>query len=326
MMTFDNVVTALIAKFGENTIVRTKDALEHIEALGLRSGDYYIDMRETYGIARGKLCFGTAPSDDNDNDDFIADVVEVETDEQIEQRINERFEALDIMARATAKGINRCLLLSGPAGVGKSHGVESAAQEICGDFAHIKGYVRATGLYKTLYKNRNAGNLVVLDDADSIFEDSTCLNLLKAACDSSDVRKLSWLSNAEMEDEDGESIPNNFIFNGSIIFITNIDFAAASEKGSKLSPHFEALLSRAHYLSLDIKNKRDYIIRIKQVLKGGMLDDILTMDEKMEVVAFMEENANKMRELSLRMAKKLADLMLMDKNSWKKLARMTCMR
>lgn len=112
MMTFDNVVTALIAKFGENTIVRTKDALEHIEALGLRSGDYYIDMRETYGIARGKLCFGTTPSDDND--DFIADVVEVETDEQIEQRINERFEALDIMARATAKGINRCLLLSGP--------------------------------------------------------------------------------------------------------------------------------------------------------------------------------------------------------------------
>ena len=57
-----------------------------------------------------------------------------------------------------------------------------------------------------------------------------------------------------------------------------------------------------------------------------MLDDVLTMEEKMEVVAFMEENANKMRELSLRMAKKLADLMLMDKNSWKKLARMTCMR
>lgn len=324
MMTLENVVKALVAKFGENTVVRTKDVMQHIEGLGLRTHNYYADLRDTYGVAHGKMCFGTVSEEQ-----YVVPTASVEvpeTDAEIQARLDERFSALDIMARATAKGINRSLLLSGPAGVGKSFGVEVAAESICGDFAHIKGYVRATGLYKTLYKNRKVGNLVVLDDSDNLFSDEISLNLLKAACDSTAVRKLSWLSNAVMEDEDGEFIPNSFVFEGSIIFITNIDFAAAAEKGSKLAPHFEALMSRSHYLSLEINSKRDYIVRIKQVLAQGMLDDMLTADEKAEIVQFMEENANKMRELSLRMTKKLADLMLMDKNSWKKLAKMTCMK
>lgn len=320
MMTLETVVKALIAKFGEGNYVKTKDALTYIESIGLTPRHYYSDLRDTYGVAHGTLCFGQPKQPEEI-------VTAEETEEQIADRINERFDALDIMSRATAKGINRCLMLSGPAGLGKSHGVEMAANEVCRDFAHIKGYVRATGLYKTLYKNRKPGQLIIFDDADSLFNDDTCLNLLKAACDSSAVRKMSWLTSVEMEDEDGEQIPSTFEYEGSIIFITNIDFAAAVEKGSKLAPHFEALMSRSHYLDLAIKDRRDYIVRIKQVMRNGnMLDDVLSKDEKEDIISFIEDNAAKMRELSLRMVKKLADLMLMDRNSWKKLAKITCMK
>ena len=129
-----------------------------------------------------------------------------------------------------------------------------------------------------------------------------------------------------MEDEDGEEIPSSFIFEGSIIFITNLDFQQQIDRGAKMAPHFETMISRSHFLDLGIKNKRDYIVRIKQVLDAGMLNDVLRISDKEEIVSFIEENMNNMRELSLRMVKKLADLMLMDRDGWKDLARITCMK
>lgn len=86
-------------------------------------------------------------------------------------------------------------------------------------------------------------------------------------------------------------------------------------------------MSRSHYLDLAIKDRRDYIVRIKQVMRNGdMLNDVLSKDEKEDIISFIEDNAAKMRELSLRMVKKLADLMLMDRSGWKKLAKITCMK
>jgi hypothetical protein len=322
MIPFDDVVQSLTKKFG-NSIVRCSDVIDHIEKIGEKPHRFMADLRDKFSIAHGKMLF--ADKEQQQEKTLIQVINSEETDFQIQQRIGKRFNALDVMARATAKGINRSLIVSGPPGLGKSFGIERAAEEIVGDFTHVKGYIRPTGLYKTLYENRFPSNLIVFDDIDSLFSDETSLNLLKAACDSSDVRRLSWLSNSVMEDDDGEEIPKNFEFEGSIIFITNIDFEAQIEKATKLAPHFDALMSRSHYLSLDIKNKRDYIVRIKQVLNAGMLD-ILSKEEKEEIVSFMEQNIAKMRELSLRMAKKLADLMLMDKTTWKDLASMTCMK
>lgn len=328
-LSFEDMVQVLTKKFG-NMIVQTKDVADFVASIGQNYSNYYNDMRHTYGVGRGQLQFVQSDLANDEvkqtiNNVFIEPEI-IETDEQIEERINLRFNALNIMARATAKGINRSMIVSGPAGVGKSFGIERAAEEIAGDFSHVKGYIRPTGLYKTLYANRQKGKLIVFDDIDSIFADDTCLNLLKAACDSSDTRKISWLSNAVMEDEDGEEIPSSFIFEGSVIFITNICFEGMINKGVRMAPHYEALMSRSHYLDLSIKSKKDYIVRIKQVLRQGMLDDTLNDSEKNDIIAFMEENMDKMRELSLRMVKKLADLYMMDKDSWKDLAKITCMK
>ena len=37
----------------------------------------------------------------------------------------------------------------------------------------IRGYAKATGLYKLLYQYRNAGQVIIFDDADSVFLDVT---------------------------------------------------------------------------------------------------------------------------------------------------------
>lgn len=143
-----------------------------------------------------------------------------------------------------------------------------------------------------------------------------------------ETRRLSWLTETKMEDEDGERLPRSFEFSGSIIFITNYDFDEMISKGNKLAPHFEALISRSHYLDLAMKTKRDYFVRIKQVVFGkGMLSrDGFTDSEANEIVNFVEENMNNLRELSLRMVVKLAGLLRMNRDSWKDLAAVTCMR
>lgn len=105
--------------------------------------------------------------------------------------------------------------------------------------------------------------------------------MLKAVCDSNDLRTVSYLAETSLEDENGEPIPRTFDFGGSIIFITNYDFDAMIEKNHKLTPHLQALMSRSHYIDLTMKTRRDYIVRIKQVIEGGMLNQ-RGMDKKVE--------------------------------------------
>ena len=194
---------------------------------------------------------------------------------------------------------------------------------------YIKGYVRPLALYKLLYETRSSKSVLVFDDSDSIFHDDVSMNLLKSACDSTDRRILHWLSRSieNESDEDGESIPDRFEFEGSVIFITNYDFDNMINSGSKLAPHFEALVSRSHYLDLAMKTKMDYLVRIKQVVRGGMLKSRgMNEIDTVLIMQFIENNVEVLRELSLRMVVKIAGLYKMNKSNWQKLAKQTCFR
>jgi hypothetical protein len=258
--------------------------------------------------------------------------VRVESVAEIESKLADRFEALEIMAEATGKGINRSLIVSGPAGLGKSFTVEAKLTELeqkGHSVTYIKGYVRPLALYKLLYETRHPNSVLVFDDSDSVFYDDVSMNLLKGACDSNERRVLHWLSKSleNEEDEEGESIPEKFEFQGSIIFITNYDFDAMIESGNKLAPHFQALVSRSHYLDLAMKTKMDYMVRIRQVVRGGMLRDRgFNAAEQTMILEFIENNMERLRELSLRMVVKISGLYKMDKSNWQKLAKQTCFR
>jgi hypothetical protein len=251
----------------------------------------------------------------------------IETEDQIEARLAERFEILDILTEACTVGNARALIVSGPAGLGKSFTVERRlADWDPNEVNHtvIKGYVRATGLVKTLYRYREAGQVIVFDDADAIFFDDVSLNLLKAVCDTTERRRVSWLSEGSLIDEESaERLPRSFDFDGTIIFITNYDMDAMIDRGHKLAPHLQALVSRAHYIDLAMKSRRDYLVRIRQVIKQGLLNG-LTPAQREDVVEFIEQNHESLRELSLRMAIKLGSLRRDGADRWERLARITC--
>lgn len=254
-----------------------------------------------------------------------------ETDAEIAARLKERFDVIDMLAHASTQGKIRSLIVSGPAGLGKSYTIEQAIKQYDPDGMRsiiAKGFVKATGLYLLLHEFRHPGNVIVLDDADSIFADQDALNLLKAALDTTKERFLSWRSETRMVDVDGEPVDRTFEYKGTIIFITNKDFDAEIAKGGKGAEHFEALVSRSHYVECDMHTVRDYLVRIKQVAALGMLREQKGLNAHGEraVLDFIETNAEKLRELTLRMALKLADCYNMGPGQFESLAKVSCFK
>ena len=128
-----------------------------------------------------------------------------------------------------------------------------------------------------------------------------------------------------IDEESAERLPKSFQFEGTVIFISNIDFDTMIERGSRLAPHLSALVSRAHYIDLAMKTQRDYLIRIRQVVKQGLLKNIgLDDNAQADVLNFIEKNATRLRELSLRMALKIGTLRRKNDGLWIKRAIVTC--
>ena len=261
----------------------------------------------------------------------------IESDDEAMDRIRSRFDILDDMAAAAISGDIRAMIVSGPPGVGKSYGVEQQMigaslfsqleKNVLPRYEVVKGAMTALGLYRVLYKFSDPKNVLVFDDCDSVFTDDLALNILKAALDSGKSRKICWNSDSSLLRK--EDIPNSFEFKGSAIFITNLKFE--NIKSKKLQDHLDALQSRCHFLDLTIDTDRDKMLRIKQVDRdcaGGLFRDYDFEDgEDEQVLQFMEDNADRLREVSMRMALKLADLFKIQKdNNWVLLAESTCVR
>jgi hypothetical protein len=262
-------------------------------------------------------------------------VKETVTESEVEamDRIATRFAVLDEMSKACISGDIRAMIVTGPAGIGKSHGVNLqmekasmfdrlASKKV--RFEVVKGAMSGIGLFAKLYKFSDAKNVLVFDDCD-IWEDQDAINVLKGALDSGKTRRISWNKDSRILREEG--IPNSFNFNGSIIFITNKSFDA--KKAGKMQPHLDALQSRCHFLDLTVDSERDKMLRIKQVHRdadGGLFADYdFTQIQTDEIMSFIWDNHTKLREVSLRMCLKVADLVKISAN-WRELAKATCMK
>jgi hypothetical protein len=148
--------------------------------------------------------------------------------EQSAWNINQRFQFVTDLVTMVARGRAVSLIVTGPGGLGKTHTVvagltAAGLKDVSGretesperSFKQIKGYSTAKGLYRELFMNKDS--VIVFDDCDSVLRDPVALNLLKGALDSYDRRIISW--NADLRDED---LPRSFIFNGRVVFISNM--------------------------------------------------------------------------------------------------------
>ena len=264
-------------------------------------------------------------------DSSVATTTREETDDETIERMRERFDMLEDMTKACKRGDVRAMIVSGPPGVGKSHGVEKVLgkHDLIADIAGVpskyqvvKGAMSAIGLYCKLFNYADKDNVLVFDDCDSVFSDELSLNILKAALDSKKNRTIHW--NTDSFKLRNEGVPDSFTFKGSASFITNIKFD--NVKSKKMRDHLTALESRCHYIDLTIDTDREKMLRIKQITNDGMLDSYKLDDEVVQdIVDFIDINKTKLRELSLRTVLKVADLAKAFPTKWEAMAENTVM-
>jgi hypothetical protein len=198
--------------------------------------------------------------------------------------VNQKFDFLGKLVHLVISEVNPSCVILGDGGLGKTYTVKAqlakAGLTEGHDFEFFSGTATAAGLYRLLYENN--GKLIVFDDCDAVLKDPTAVNVLKAALDSYDVRKVAWVSSLRVD-----GLPQSFEFTGRIIFISNLDMNRIPEP----------IVSRS--ISIDLTmNMEEKIERMAALLPT--LEKSVSLEAKEEVLALLKEHRSEIKNLNLR--------------------------
>jgi len=248
--------------------------------------------------------------------------VVAKADHEVLADLKYRFSMLGKLTTGTTQSNIRAMVVSGSAGVGKTYTVADVLEHSGAKYEIVKGTLSALHLFKLGYQYRKRGNVVVLDDADGIFTDEEALNILKALCDSSATRRVSYLKESMALAAD--DIPTSYEFEGAFIFISNIDFQKYVDMGSnKYVAHFQALMSRSLYLDLRLHSRQAIALWVKHVATEGKMFAKEGVSESVgaRILAFIDRYKDDLRELSLRTVTHASGLAKSHPDEWELMAK-----
>ena len=203
--------------------------------------------------------------------------------ESFEAILNKRnpevmFNNLKNLTRMVGKGLQPSLVITGMAGMGKTHIVKETLAEMglkeSFEFVHFKGRATAAGLYITLYENSD--KIIILDDCDSVFKDDDAVNILKGALDSYDTRRISYITSRELKDTYQNPVPRQFDFTGKVIFISNFE-------QSKID---EAIKSRSFVQDISMTTEQVFT-RMEQLI--NKIEPRIKKEDKVLALSIMKE-------------------------------------
>lgn len=164
-------------------------------------------------------------------DDSVKDADKELAEKAKKKDPNQAFKEMQGYVKTVINGLQPGVILCGAPGIGKTYRVLQqlkANKYVNGQNMNIiKGKCTTRQLYIDLYNFQDKGQITVIDDADSLIgtkapEDT--INILKAALDSTsddEGRLVSYKISGKLEDEEGNPIPKQFYYRGSVIVITN---------------------------------------------------------------------------------------------------------
>lgn len=233
--------------------------------------------------------------------------------------LEENYANVEKYIEGICKGEFRSVIVNGPPGVGKSFSVDTYLQQYAeeGTYKVAAGHMTPLSLYGNLYQYRNVGDVLVLDDIDSVFSKIEGINLLKAAMDTKPVRRINWESSSAVVVNLG--LPAYFEFKGSVVLISNIGFIG---KKGKLQEHLDALKDRSYSLHISDNTKEELYQQVCfMVIKKSLLEEFVLDDaQQSEILDYIGNNLNKIDKISLRLAIKLAGLMKANPTEWTSMA------
>ena len=212
----------------------------------------------------------------------------------------ERFDDMSSYIDSVIYGVKPLAVICGAPGVGKTFRIMQAVKrngkEKDVDYGLVKGKCTAKNLFMMLHDYKKEGQLVILDDADEVFKDDVAVNLIKAACDSSDERWVSYgtsvppLMSEEkaldcddaVTDADGDyHYPKDFETHGGVIIITNL-------RAGMLDT---AIKNRALLCDLDFTV--DEVLNLVASIAPKIKPDVITPEAKEKALNYLRELAEK---------------------------------
>lgn len=211
------------------------------------------------------------------------------------------------------------LIASGPPGIGKSYGIERELERKGRKLQVVRAGLSPIGLFVKLWETRAPGYTLVIDDSDNILSMREGIDLLKAALDTNKPRRVQW--NKANKSLKQMGIPQQFEYDGQIIFITNMDMRNAKPRSRQ--DDYDALMSRANYLDLELSTIEDKLIRCQMALEEGMLSE-LPLSVRGKIIEYTHAYAEHFNELSLRTLVKLGEA-ITQFGEWEAIAASTLM-
>ena len=166
-------------------------------------------------------------------DDSIKDAQKKvdEAEKEYKKDPEQAFKEMQGYVKAVIKGLQPGCVLCGAPGVGKTYRVlqqlKANGYQHGQNLAIIKGKATPRQLYLTLYEYKSKGDMILIDDADSLVGPKApedVINILKAALDSTsddEGRLVSYKVSGKLLDDEENPVPKEMYYNGSIIVITN---------------------------------------------------------------------------------------------------------
>lgn len=235
-----------------------------------------------------------------------------------------RYSGVESFIERMAKGQFFSLIVNGPPGVGKTHTVDVYLKKYAKDnYKVISGHMTLLSLYSILYGYRKKGQIVVLDDVDSVFSKVEGVNILKAAMDTKAIRNIHWESPSGLLNT--MELPKSFEFHGGVILISNIGFGGTN---GKLVAHLLALKDRSYCIPIAETTENSLFKQICfMVLERGLMTILEVPTEVQQMLLeYIENNQKHFHILSLRTVVKISKLYNLDPVEWRTMAEQSLMK
>ena len=213
---------------------------------------------------------------------------------------DQAFKEMQGYVKPVLKGLQPGVVLCGAPGIGKTYRVlqqlKAAGYQHGQNLAIIKGKCTPRQMYLTLYEYQKKGDMILVDDADSLIGPKApedVINILKAALDSTsddEGRLVSYKISGKLVDDEDNPVPKEFYFNGSVIVITNYSVGQIDT----------AIRSRVFTQSLDFTTEQ--LLEIIKKLIPAIDPTRLSSQSKMKAYDYlleMSKNGTEM-EISIR--------------------------
>lgn len=187
------------------------------------------------------------------------------------------------------------LIVMSKGGLGKTSMLKKVMKNT--EFVYINTHSTPLQTYKTLFDKQDCP--VVMDDMDAVLKNNIFVSMLKALADTKPIKELHYSTTSKLIGNAPESFKTA---SNACLILNEFDV-----NNKALQP----ILDRGFYVEF-LPGKKEIMKKIRQISKAHS-----TEDEQNEVLAFLEKNACKIDDFSLRTYQKALQLYRFDKSTWK---------